>query len=123
MTPAQFVEKWAATQLSEKAASHEHFIDLCQLICQPTPAQGDPTGQDYCFERPVRPIGAASKGSKGERGFVHVWKRHHFGWEYKRKGKYKDLVEAYRQLCQYRDALDNPPLSIVCDITANMVEL
>ena len=56
------------------------------------------------------------KGSKGEGGFVDVWKRGYFAWEYKRKDKYKNLEEAYRRLYQYRDALDNPPLSVVCDI-------
>jgi hypothetical protein len=33
----QFVEKWSRTELSERAASHEHFMDLCRLIGQPTP--------------------------------------------------------------------------------------
>jgi hypothetical protein len=28
----RFVEKWSASDLSERAASHEHFIDLCRLI-------------------------------------------------------------------------------------------
>jgi len=46
---------------------------------------------------------AASKGSKGEGGFVDVWKRGYFAWEYKRKDKYKSLDEAYHQLYQYRD--------------------
>jgi hypothetical protein len=32
-------------------------------------------------------------------------KRDRFAWEYKRKDKYKTLDEAYRQLYQYRDAL------------------
>ena len=41
-------------------------------------------------------------------------KRGCFAWEYKRRGQ--NLEEAYRQVYQYRDALDNPPLSIVCDI-------
>ena len=60
---------------------------------------------------------AASKGSKGDgTGFVDVWKRGFFAWEYKRKDKYKNLDEAYRQLYQYRDDLDNPPFSVVCDI-------
>lgn len=84
MTPEQFVEKWSRAQLSEKAASQEHFIDLCRLLGQPTPAESDPTGQDYCFEKPVQVVAAASKGSKGERGSVDVWKRGHFAWEYKR---------------------------------------
>ncbi len=35
MTPQQFVEKWAQTELSERAASQEHFIDLCRLIGEP----------------------------------------------------------------------------------------
>jgi hypothetical protein len=113
----RFVDKWQGVELSERAASHEHFIDLCNLVRQPTPAQADPTGQDYCFEKPVKVTLAASKGSKGEGGFVDVWKRGCFAWEYKRKDKYKNLDEAYRQLYQYRDALDNPPLSVVCDIS------
>jgi hypothetical protein len=29
MTAEQFVEKWSRADLSERAASHEHFIDLC----------------------------------------------------------------------------------------------
>ena len=116
MTPEDFVRKWAAADLSERAASHEHFTDLCRLINQPTPAEADPTAESYCFEKPVKVVGPASKGAKGGSGYVDVWKRGCFAWEYKRKDKYKDLDEAYRQLYQYRDALDNPPLSVVCDI-------
>jgi hypothetical protein len=116
-----FVDKWQGVELSERAASQEHFIDLCSLVRQPTPAQADPTGEDYCFEKPVKVTLAASKGSKGEGGFVDVWKRGCFAWEYKRKDKYKNLDEAYRQLYQYRDALDNPPLSVACNI--NRIEI
>ena len=32
-------------------ASQEHFIDLCWLLGEPTPAEADPTGEVYCFER------------------------------------------------------------------------
>ena len=116
MTPDQFVAKWKPVELSERAASQEHFIDLCRLIGHPTPAAVDPTGDDFTFEKPVKVVAGASKGSKGERGFVDVWKRGCFGWEYKRKDKYKTLADAYRQLYQYRDALENPVLSVVCDI-------
>jgi hypothetical protein len=35
------------------------------------------------------------------------------GWEYKRKGKYKDMQQAYGQFCRYREALENPPLLII----------
>ena len=38
----------------------------------------------------------------------------HFGWEY--KGKHKDLAAAYKQLLDYREDLENPPLLVVCDM-------
>jgi len=115
-TPAEFVAKWQPIQLPERAASQEHFIDLCRLLGQPTPAEHDATGAEYTFEKGVAVSGAASAGAKGEYGFADVWWKGKFGWEYKRKDKYKDLAEAYRQLLQYREALGNPPLLIVSDI-------
>ena len=121
LTFAQFIEKWKPVTLPERAASHEHFLDLCHVLGQPTPAAHDATGAEYTFEKAVPVLGPASKGSKGESGYVDAWWRGKFGWEYKRKGKYKNLDEAYRQLCQYREALDNPPLLIVCDI--NHIEI
>jgi len=51
----------------------------------------------------VQIVGFASKGSKGSKGEernVDDWKRSCFGWEYKRKGEYRSLVEAHRQLYQ-----------------------
>ena len=30
----QFVQKWSPVELSERAASHEHFLDLCRLLGQ-----------------------------------------------------------------------------------------
>jgi hypothetical protein len=116
MTPAQFIAKWSPVTLTESAASQEHFIDLCRLLGQPTPAEHDATGAEYTFQKGVVVGGPASKGSKGEYGWADVWWRAKFAWEYKRKDKYKDLAEAYRQLCQYREALENPPLLIVSDI-------
>lgn len=65
LTPDEFVQKWSKAQLSERAASHEHFIDLCHLLGQPTPAQADSTGEDYCFEKHVKVVGAALKGDAG----------------------------------------------------------
>jgi hypothetical protein len=117
MTPAQFVAKWRPVTLPERAASQEHFIDLCRLLGQPTPAEQDATGAEYTFEKGVPVTEGASAGSKGQRGFADVWWHGKFAWEYKRKDKYKDLAEAYRQLCQYREALGNPPLLSVSDIT------
>ena len=117
MTPAKFIAKWSAAELSERAASQEHFIDLCRLLGQPTPAEHDSTGAEYAFEKGVAVTAGASKGAAGDRGFADVWWRGKFGWEYKRKDKYKSLDEAYRQLCQYHEALENPPLLIVSDIS------
>ena len=64
MTPQQFISKWINNSLSERAASQEHFIDLCNLLGQPTPAQYDGTGSEYTFEKNVAVLDYASKGSK-----------------------------------------------------------
>ncbi len=116
ISPVQFVAKWERVQLPERAASQEHFLDLCRMLGQPTPAEHDATGSEYAFEKGVAVSSGASKGSKGDRGFADVWWRGKFGWEYKTRDKYKTLDDAYRQLCQYREALESPPLLIVSDI-------
>jgi hypothetical protein len=41
MTAEQFVEKWSRTELSERAVSQEHFIDLCGPLGVETPAHAD----------------------------------------------------------------------------------
>ena len=107
MTPGEFIAKWRASELKERSASQEHFIDLCRLLDEPTPAEADPTGEQYCFERGAR------KDTGGD-GWADVWKRHHFAWEY--KGKHADLDAAFNQLRQYALALENPPLLIVADM-------
>ena len=107
MTPGEFIAKWRASELKERSASQEHFIDLCRMLGEPTPADADPTGERYCFERGARKDG-------GGDGWADVWKRHHFAWEY--KGKHADLDAAFRQLRQYALALENPPLLIVSDM-------
>ena len=107
MTPGEFIAKWRASELKERSASQEHFIDLCQLLNELTPAEADPTGAYYCFERGVRKDG-------GGEGWADVWKRHCFAWEY--KGKHADLDVAFNQLRQYALALENPPLLIVSDM-------
>ncbi len=107
MTPGEFIAKWQAAALKESAASQEHFIDLCRLLGEPTPAEADPAGEWYCFERGAR------KDTGGD-GWADVWKRGCFAWEY--KGKRADLDAAFNQLRQYALALDNPPLLIVSDM-------
>ena len=121
MTPQDFIRKWAPVKLPERAASQEHFLDLCRLLGQPTPAEHDAEGTEYAFEKHVSVVGAASKGSRGEYGFCDVWWRGKFGWEYKRKDRYKDLAEAYRQLYQDREDLGNPPLLVVSDIATTEI--
>lgn len=107
MTPFEFITKWRAANLKERSAAQEHFIDICRLLGERTPAEADPDGEWYCFEK------GASKLTGGE-GWADVWMRGCFGWEY--KGKRKDLKAAYVQLQQYAVALENPPLLIVCDL-------
>ena len=50
----------------------------------------------------------------GGSGWADVWRRGYFAWEY--KGKHRDLRAAYRQLLQYREDLENPPILVVCDL-------
>jgi SAM-dependent methyltransferase len=77
------------------------------MLGVPTPNEADPTGENYAFEKGAEKVG-------GGGGFADVWRRGHFAWEY--KGKRKDLKAAYQQLLQYREALENPPLLVVCDL-------
>ena len=39
-----FIARWQAATLTEKSGAQQHFIDLCRLLGQPTPAEADPTG-------------------------------------------------------------------------------
>ena len=107
MTPYEFINKWRASTLTERSASQQHFLDVCELLGEPKPAEVDPIGESYCFERGAR------KDTGGD-GWADVWKRHHFAWEY--KGQRKSLDAAFDQLRQYALALENPPLLIVSDM-------
>ena len=107
ITPSEFAAKWAGSTRTERAAAQEHFIDLCRMLDVPTPNEADSAGDWYAFEK------GAAKVNGGD-GFADVWKKDHFAWEY--KGKKKDLKVAYDQLLRYREALNNPPLLVVCDM-------
>ena len=39
LTWARFIAKWSRAALPERAASQEHFLDLCRLLNQPTPGE------------------------------------------------------------------------------------
>ena len=102
----EFAMKWGRAQLSESAASQEHFLDICRLVGEPTPAEADPSGEFFTFEKRL-------KKETGAPGFADVWRRGCFAWEY--KGLHADLGKAYSQLLLYRESLGNPPLLVVCD--------
>ena len=91
MTPHDFITKWTGSILTERSASHSHFIDLCQLLDEPAPTDVDQTGASYTFEKGVTK-------TTGAKGWADVWKRGHFAWEY--KGKHKDLGSA-RDTCNF----------------------
>lgn len=110
LTPAAFIAKWRASKLGEDrngGAARQHFLDLCELLGVPKPADVDPKGEWYSFER------GAARTTTGARGWADVWMRDHFGFEYKGPGG--DLNKAYAQLKSYADALENPPLLVVSD--------
>ncbi len=107
LSAAGFAAKWRENAKREKASSQEHFIDLCRLLGVQTPGEADPAGESYTFEAGVEKLG-------GGQGWADVWKRGHFGWEY--KGDRADLAAAYRQLLDYREDLENPPALVVSDM-------
>ncbi|MFH1732493.1 MAG: DNA methyltransferase [Planctomycetota bacterium] len=107
MNIPQFISKWRKSDLTERSAAQQHFLDLCELFDHPKPADVDPKGEWFTFEK-----GATKHG--GGDGWADVWKKGFFGWEY--KGKHKDLDAAYEQLLKYRESLENPPLLVVCDM-------
>ena len=115
MNLAEFAAKWQAVTVSERAAAQEHFLDLCALLNQQTPAQADPTGTRYTFEKGVTKVGGDAKG------YADVWKKDFFAWEY--KGKRKNLDDAYKQVSAYHDDLGNPPCLVVCDLNRFVVRL
>ena len=107
MSPEEFIARWRGTTRTERSAAQEHFLDLCALLGVPKPADLDRHGTEYTFEKSTRKIGDTQ-------GFADAWWRGRFAWEY--KGARRNLVEAYAQLKQYADALENPPLLIVSDM-------
>jgi type II restriction/modification system DNA methylase subunit YeeA len=106
MTPGEFINKWKAVALTERATAQSHFLDLCSLLGHDDPIKADPKGEWFTFEKGVTKTG-------GGAGFADVWKRNYFAWEYKKKKK--NLDDALAQLVRYASALENPPLQVACD--------
>ena len=105
-TAYDFIRKWKPVALTERATAQEHFLDLCRLFGHPTPAEADPTGESFTFEKGVAKVG-------GGDGFADVWKKGFFAWEYKKKKR--DLYKALEQLSHYAGGLENPPAHVACD--------
>jgi len=130
-TAGEFVGRWKERDLTERASAQSHFIDLCRLLAVPAPTDNRITDSDYGFEARTdvsasgayatrtengRPVYQVTTEPGTGRGFVDVWMRDHFCWEYKRPDKYRTLAAALFQVKIYKDSLGNPPLLIVCDI-------
>ena len=111
MTPQQFVKDWASTPLGEKQSYQSHFNALCDMLghAKPDATGRAENGQPFQFEWSL-------KKTSGGQGFADVFYGGHFAIEYKTPGKYRDFSDAYNQLLQYRENLNNPPLLIVTDI-------
>nr|HRC76127.1 class I SAM-dependent DNA methyltransferase [Kouleothrix sp.] len=112
----EFVKKWDAVTVNERAVAQSHFNDLCALLGVKAPLDADPKGTFFRFEKPLAKSG-------GGKGFADVWYKDRFAWEYKTKGKYPDLTAAYQQLTLYRADLDNPPILVACDIASYEVHI
>jgi hypothetical protein len=76
MNVSQFVAKWREVELTERSASHQHFLDLCSVFDHPHPVRQIP------LVKTSRSKTGAAQHSSGK-GWADVWKRGFFGWEYK----------------------------------------
>ena len=111
MTPQEFVDKWANSELGERQSYQLHFVDVCHLVGHKPPdgSGKDEKGKLFQFEKYV-------KEKRGESGFADVYYEDHFAIEYKAPNRDKNLDDAFRQLQRYHRQLKIPPLLIVTDI-------
>ena len=49
LTLPEFIARWQASTRNERSAAQEHFLDLCEVLGQPRPAEVDPAGDFYTF--------------------------------------------------------------------------
>jgi hypothetical protein len=107
-TVNDFIRKWRAVELKERSAAQEHFIDLCRLLGEPSPAAADPTGDFYCFERAVpRRRAVAKVGPMCGSGVTSAGNTRANA----RTSKPPSASSSNMPL-----ALENPPLLVVCDL-------
>ncbi len=58
-----FVARWQRSTLTERSAAQQHFLDLCAVLGEPTPATADPDSISYTFGKDAQTDG-------GEAGWV-----------------------------------------------------
>jgi hypothetical protein len=105
LTPQEFAKKWSAA-LSERASYQHHFLDLCAMLGPPAPAEADPTGSFYAFEKGVEKTGGKGFADYcGARGASSSGRQ-----DAKRAGAPKDPDPLY--LCGFRPVA-RPVLSSV----------
>lgn len=83
LTPLEFAAKWQGGMRTERAASQEHFIDLCRMVGTKTPNEADPNLR----------VRKGRRENERRRGVCRRLEQGYFAWEY--KGKRKDLAAAY----------------------------
>jgi hypothetical protein len=93
MNVPEFQARWRASTLTERASAQSHFLDICELIGHAKPAELDPSGVSFTFEKSLGKTGGGS-------GFADVWYKGHFAWEYKKPGE--NLDKAYRAISRPR---------------------
>lgn len=58
--PAPVIATWKDNALTERSAAQAHFIDLCRLLDQPTPAKADRSGKFFTFEKGASKTGGGN---------------------------------------------------------------
>lgn len=58
LTPQAFAKRWGESALSERSSYQQHFLDLCEMLGAPKPAETDPAGEFYTFEKGVEKTGS-----------------------------------------------------------------
>jgi hypothetical protein len=59
LTPQAFAQRWGESTLSERSSYQQHFLDLCEVLGAPKPADVDRAGEFYTFEKGVEKTGEA----------------------------------------------------------------
>ena len=62
MDASAFITKWKKVYLTERSASQQHFLDLCELLGHPKPAEADPTGESFTFEKAPQNMAGVKDG-------------------------------------------------------------